>query len=56
MSMVTSQIWNLWILQKHKNLDISRTNHCFLFKEKDSLIAHQGLPYGKKYFGSGVNF
>ena len=45
------RFWNPYILQKHKNLDISRTKHCFFFK----LITHQGLLYRKKYLCSSGN-
>ena len=38
------------------NLDISRTKHYFYSKWKKSLIAHQGLLYGKKKFCSRGNF
>ena len=40
------RFWNLWISQKHKNLDISRTKH-FFFKWKKSFI-HKNLLYAKK--------
>ena len=39
---VTSQI--------HKNLDILRTEHYFFLTQKNLLIAHQRLFYGKKIF------
>ena len=41
------KFWNLWISQKHKNLDISRTKHYFFFKWKKSVI-HKNLLYAKK--------
>ena len=46
MPMMTSQILTL---QKRKNLDISITKlYFFFFKQKSSLITHQGLLYNKK--------
>ena len=45
---------NLWISQRHKNLDISITKHWFFFKYKNSLITYRGLLYSK-YFHSGGN-
>ena len=44
------RFWNLWILQKYKNLDISRTKHYFFFKWKNSLITYLGLLYNKNTF------
>ena len=52
--MMISQILNLWISQKHKNLDILRIKHFFL--KIKSLIAHQGLLYGKKSFVTEATF
>ena len=45
---------NLWISQRHKNLDISITKHWFFFKYKNSLITYRGLLYSK-YFHRGGN-
>ena len=36
--MARHKFWNLWILQKHKNLDISRTKHFFFQLKK--IIKH----------------
>ena len=46
--MMTSKILKSVVLQKHKNLDISRTKHYFFLKLKNSLITLQGLLYYKK--------
>ena len=46
----------MWISQKHKYLEISRTKHYFFFKSKDSLITYQGLLYDKKNFVAEVTF
>ena len=47
--------WDLWISQNHKNLDIFRTKHHFLFKSKNWLIKHQRFLYGKKIVCGGGN-
>ena len=47
MSMSMSMTWQ--ILQRHKNQNFSRMKH-FPFKLKNSLVTHQGLLDGKKYF------
>ena len=52
---MTSQILQFVDFTNHRNLNISRTKHYFFFKYKNSLITHQGLLYGKKYFRSRGN-
>ena len=46
----------MWISQKHKYLEISKTKHYFFFNWKDSLITYQGLLYDKKNFVAEVTF
>ena len=48
------EFWNLWISQKHQNLDISRAKHFFLQIKK--FIIHQALLYGKNTFVAKLTF
>ena len=50
-----NRLWNLWISQKHKNLDISRTKH-FLSNKKIHLLHLKGYFMAKGSFVAEVTF
>ena len=56
MPMMTSQILKSLDFTKTQDLDIWRTKHYFFFKQTNSLIAHEGLLYGKNSFAAEVTF
>ena len=50
------RFWNLWISQKYKTVDISRTKHYYFSNKKNHQLHIKGYFMAKNSFVAGVTF